>query len=275
MGGILLDQPLPHRGLDQIDPFVLLHHWDHTYPGGQRQQDLGVGPHPHRGFAPVTFIFNGAVKHQDSEGHISVVEAGGTQWMNSGSGIVHSERPANDLAKKGGRFEIIQFWVNAPAKNKMDKPSYQPLSKEDTPVVKSKDGKMDVGVVVGAFNEKKGKIKPYSDMLGLRIDGRKGGKMDFPIPANFNAFLYVLNGEVLVNGEKSVDDKDMVHFANDGAGIQLEMQTDARAILLAGAPINEPIATYGPFVMNSQQEIIQAMHDFQNGKMGQLIESFD
>ncbi|HJN06182.1 MAG TPA: pirin family protein, partial [Bacteroidales bacterium] len=152
MGGIILDQPLPVRGVEQIDPFLLVHHWKHTHRGGQHQRDLGVGPHPHRGFAPVTFIFNGGVHHQDSRGNNSIVEAGGTQWMNSGMGIVHSERPTKEIAENGGEFEIIQLWVNAPAKNKMDPPSYQSLTKEDTPSVMSDDDKIEISIVAGEFN---------------------------------------------------------------------------------------------------------------------------
>jgi len=111
MGGIVLDQALPYRGTDQIDPFLLIHHWTDELKGNQKQQNVGVGPHPHRGFSPVTFIFNGGVHHRDSKGHESVVLSGGTQWMNSGSGIIHSERPTKELAENGGKFEIIQFWI--------------------------------------------------------------------------------------------------------------------------------------------------------------------
>ena len=149
MGGIILDQPLPVRGLDQIDPFLLVHHWDDVLPGQQMQHEVGVGPHPHRGFAPVTFIFKGGVHHRDSMGRSDIIHAGGTQWMNSGNGIIHSERPYKELAAEGGDFELIQFWVNAPGARKMDAPNYQPLSLENTPKVVSEDGKVHVGVVAG------------------------------------------------------------------------------------------------------------------------------
>lgn len=176
MGGIILDQALPINGIDQIDPFILVHHWKQTLGGGEKEQDLGVGPHPHRGFAPVTFIFEGAVNHRDSRGFNSIIEAGGTQWMNSGMGIVHSERPPKSLAENGGVFEIIQFWVNAPAKNKMDPPSYQPLSKKETPVVLSSDKKIKISIVAGDLNGTTGPISTYTPMLVLRIDIKKRGQ---------------------------------------------------------------------------------------------------
>lgn len=175
MGGIVLDQPLPHRGLDMVDPFLLIHHWENVLPGGQKQSTLGVGPHPHRGFTPVTLVFKGGVHHRDSTGHESIVYAGGTQWMNSGRGIVHSERPARELAEKGGSFELIQFWVNAPAKHKMDSPAYYPLPAEQTPMLTSADGLVRTGVVSGVQGDVQGKLFGNSELLILRFEAQKGG----------------------------------------------------------------------------------------------------
>lgn len=275
MGGIFLDQALPINEIDQIDPFILVHHWKQTLGGGQKEQDLGVGPHPHRGFAPVTFIFEGAINHRDSRGFNSIIEAGGTQWMNSGMGIVHSERPPKSLAENGGVFEIIQFWVNAPAKNKMDPPSYQPLSKEETPVVLSSDKKIKMSIVAGELNGTIGPIRTYTPMLVLRIDIKKGGKTIIPIPEDYNAFIYQLDGSLKINNEHITAVKDLSWLNNDGKSIEIEGIEDTRAILLAGEPINEKITTYGPFVMNTQTEIMEAMRDYQKGKMGVLIEDFD
>lgn len=275
MGGIFLDQALPIREVDQIDPFLLVHHWQQTHEGGKKEQDLGVGPHPHRGFAPVTFIFKGGVHHRDSRGNNSIIEAGGTQWMNSGMGIVHSERPTKNIAEVGGDFEIIQFWVNAPAKNKMDTPSYQPLTKEETPVVTSPDDKIKVGVVAGTLNGIAGKISPYTPMLVLRFEIKKGGKINIPIPENYNAFLYQLDGSLKIVGEKLSSAKNLTWFNNDGKSIEIEGIEDTCAILLAGEPINENVISHGPFVMNTQGEILEAMRDYQMGSMGVLIEEFD
>ena len=275
MGGIVLDQPLPFPKLDQIDPFLLLHHWRQEYKGGETQKDIGVGPHPHRGFAPVTFIFEGGVYHQDSRGNRGLIEKGGTQWMNSGMGLVHSERPSKQLAENGGVFEIIQFWVNAPAKNKMDQPSYQPLTAEETPVVISEDGKIQTSVVAGEFNGIKGKINAYTNLLALRLIVKKDGEVTIPIPANYNAFIYQLDGGLTINGAENTNAKDLVWFNNDGEGITIKGLENTRAIVLAGEPIAEKVTSYGPFVMNSQTEIMEAMKDYQTGKMGVLVEEFE
>ncbi len=274
MGGIILDQALPLNGIDQIDPFLLIHHWKSTMKGNQKQQEVGVGPHPHRGFAPVTFIFEGSLQHRDSAGHNSIVHKGGTQWMNSGKGIIHSERPTKELAAQGGEFEIIQFWVNAPKARKLDEPNYQPLSYEEMPKFTSKDGKIVVGVVAGTVSETQGIIDTYSPLLALRLDIEKGGTINLPIPKNYNAFLYQLDGKTTVNGE-TASNKDLVWFNNDGDSVSIEGLETGKAIVLAGEPINEPLATYGPFVMNSESEIVAAIQDYQAGKMGVLREVFE
>jgi quercetin 2,3-dioxygenase len=274
MGGIILDQPLPSNGLDMVDPFLLIHHWDDKLDGGQKQQEAGVGPHPHRGFTPVTFIFKGGVHHRDSTGIESIIEAGGTQWMNSGSGIVHSERPTKELAESGGKFEIIQFWVNSPAASKFDPPSYQPLKYEDTPIVTSEDGHVTIGVVAGQFHGKTGPVSGSSPLATLRLEATAKGKMSLEIPKNYNALLYVLDGGMII-GDKNVGAKDMVVFNNDGDSIDLIVLEDTRAIILSGEPINEPVVSYGPFVMNSEQEIREAIRDYQNGKLGTLVEHFE
>lgn len=274
MGGILLDQPLPMHGVDQIDPFLLVHHWDDTLPGGQHERELGVGPHPHRGFSPVTMIFKGAVHHRDSLGTKSIIEAGGAQWMNSGKGIIHSERPPKHMAENGGDFEFIQFWANTPASRKMEPAKYQPLTAEKTPTFTSADGKVKAGIVAGKALGKEGPIELMTPMLVMRFDIQKGGKMEVDLPKNFNAFVYQLDGKLNFDGTTTTK-KDLTWFKNDGESIAFEGLEDTRAILLAGEPINEPLATYGPFVMNNQTQIMEALRDYQMGKMGVLIEEFD
>ena len=271
MGGIVLDQPLPFRGQEQIDPFLLVHHWENKHEGGEKQLQVGVGPHPHRGFSPVTFIFKGGIYHQDSAGHQKLVEAGGTQWMNSGKGVIHSERPSKKLAEEGGEFEIIQFWINTPASHKMDEYSYQPLSKADTPTIKSKDKLITTSVVAGTLEGHKGKIKTFTDVLILRFEIKAGGKTSFDVPKEYNAFFYQLNGKMKVNGE-STKKKDLIWFNNDHTKIEIEGVEDTTMILLSGKPLNESLATYGPFVMNTEAEIRQAIFDYQNGAMGTLHE---
>ncbi|MGB0429711.1 MAG: pirin family protein [Bacteroidia bacterium] len=274
MGGIMLDQPLPYRGIDMIDPFLLVHHWDDKMPGNQSEKNLGVGPHPHRGFSPVTFIFKGDIHHRDSLNNSEIVTEGGTQWISSGKGIVHSERPSTKMAKRGGDFELIQWWVNTPKVKKMDPAYYEALQNKDTPKYFSEDKKVEVAVVNGTFKNIKGAIEAPNPMLNLRFELKKGGKIDIEIPKNYNAFIYQLDGTLLVNGNKTTKSKDLTWFENNGEGIEIEATADTRLMLLSGQPLNESVVSYGPFVMTSQSEIMQAIRDYQIGKMGVLIEDF-
>lgn len=275
MGGMLLDQPLPHPMVDQIDPFLLVHHLKHTYEEGKRQHEVGVPPHPHRGFVPVTFVFEGGVHHRDSMGNSSVIYGGGTQWMHAGKGIVHSERPAVEIAEKGQTWELIQFWVNLPAQYKMTPPEYLSLTAEETPSVTSDDGLAHIAIVSGEYQGLAGGIKAYSPVTTLRLTLQAGATVSLPLDATHNAFLYQLDGELTINGERKTQGKDLTWFKNDGEHITIEAHAATRAILLSGAPIDEPLATYGPFVMNHQAELMHAIRDYQSGQMGVLEEQFD
>ena len=272
MGGHLLDQPLPFRSVDQIDPFLLIHHWDKPIKAGGNQKELGVGPHPHRGFSPVTFIFKGSVRHQDSIGNNVVVSDGGTQWMHAGNGIVHSERPGIDLVLNGGEQEFIQFWVNTPAKHKMEAPYYLPLSAEQTPKIKLEN--TSIGVVAGSFMGVLGPAKTYSPQTLLRIDATSACSIELPLPKHYNTLLYLLKGSLTVENEK-VPSKTMIWYKNDGDVLSINISEASQFIILSGEPIGEPVVSYGPFVMNDNEELHQAVSDFQNGKMGDLVESFE
>ena len=272
MGGHLLDQPLPVNGIDSIDPFLLIHHWDEPLKPGGKQSELGVGPHPHRGFSPVTFIFKGSVRHQDSIGNTAVISEGGTQWMHAGNGIVHSERPGIELVKNGGEQEFIQFWVNTPSKYKMEPPYYLPISADETPKIKKENA--EISVVAGEFESLIGPAKTYSPQTLLRIETEASTKLMLPIPERYNTILYILNGKLSADG-KHAKSKDMIWFENDGAGIEIDILEPSRLIILSGEPIGESVAAYGPFVMNSQEELQQAVNDFHNGNMGTLNETFD
>ena len=274
MGNVFLRQPLPYKNLNSVDPFLLIHHWADTLPGGQEQKEVGVGPHPHRGFSPVTLVFKAGVHHRDTMGNDGVVYAGGTQWMNSGSGLVHSERPDKEVAQKGGEFELIQFWVNAPAAQKMGEPLYYALSNEDTPWIHSDKGRSKLGVVTGSVGDHKGPITPSSDMTILRGELDAGGSQTVEIPEGWNAAFYQLDGALTYDGEHETGERNMVVYAPTGGTVTLKARANTRWIGLLGAPIGEPVATYGPFVMNTQREIMDALEDYQNGKMGQLIEKF-
>ncbi len=275
MGGFIVDQPLPANSVNQIDPFLLLHHAEQRYLSGSNVRDLGVGPHPHRGFSPVTLVFKGAVHHRDSRGNSSIVEAGGTQWMHSGLGIVHSERPSKLLAEQGGIMEIIQFWVNVPRKNKMAVPSYVGLSAANTPGFFSPDKKVRVDVVAGTYEAIKSPIQTYSPLLVLRMRSDADGKIVLKIPKSFNAFIYQLDGRLKINDEQDTFGRQLTWFENDGESVNIVAHAQTRFVLFAGEPIGEKVVAHGPFVMNSDTEILHAMRDYQLGKMGVLIEDFD
>ncbi len=272
MGGMPIRQPFPSQKAERIDPFLLLHHADIKVPTHIETKHAGVGPHPHRGFSPVSFIFKGGVHHRDSRGNDNVVYAGGTQWMNAGMGVIHSERPPVDIHEIGSRQELIQLWVNTPAKHKMDQPSYQPLTAEDTPVVKTEDARVSVNIIAGELNGVKGPIHTLSDVNTFTANFSKGGKFFFEIPQTHNAFIYVLQGKINVTGDGEVDGKYVAVFNNDGTGFELEATEDSVVFIGTGEPLNEPVASHRPFVMNNQTELMEAFRDYQLGKMGVLIE---
>jgi quercetin 2,3-dioxygenase len=272
MGGMPIRQPFPTHRVDQIDPFILLHHADVKVPVNREPKHTGVGPHPHRGFSPVTFIFKGGVHHQDSRGNNSVIYAGGAQWMNAGMGVIHSERPPHDIHERGGRQEIIQLWINTPAKNKMDQPQYFPLASESVPNTLSANGLVKVNVFSGNILNMKGPIPSQAIVNSATLEFKEGGSIFIPLPESHNAMMYLLDGELNVDGFGLVDGLNVVHFNNDGEGISATAKTNTRILLLSGEPLNEKLARHGPFVMNNETQILEAMRDYQMGKMGVLIE---
>ncbi len=271
MGGMIVYQPLPSQALAQVDPVLLIHHARVKFAGNKDPLQAGVGPHPHRGFAPVTFIFKGGVHHRDSLGNSSIIYEGGTQWIHSGHGIIHSERPPKEIAEEGGVQEIMQIWINVPAKNKMDAPSYQPLTLEETPMIATNDEKVEIRLVAGNYENTEGPIQTLSPMLVMRMHFKKGGKYSFNIPQSFNALVYLVEGK-LSFGEEKITTKHMAVFNKDGQNIHIEAEEESTFVLLSGEPINEPVAARGPFVMNTQAEISAAIRDYQAGKFGELVE---
>jgi hypothetical protein len=194
--------------------------------------------------------------------------------MFAGRGITHSERPVKELAENGGTLEFIQFWVNVPAKNKMEQPYYKAITKEETPIYLSDDKKVEVAVVSGELNGVKGKVDTYTPLNTLRFNFLMDGEIEFEIPNNHNTLFYLLKGKVRVNDLKEINSKDLVHFENDNSKIKFTTKENGYGILLSGTPIGEEVESYGPFVMNTQTEIMEALRDAQMGKMGVLIEEF-
>jgi redox-sensitive bicupin YhaK (pirin superfamily) len=272
MGGLPIRQPLPTQQVEQVDPFLLLHHADIKVPTHLEPDHAGVGPHPHRGFSPVTFIFNGGVHHRDSRGNDSVVYAGGAQWMNAGMGIIHSERPPLDIHERGGRQEIIQLWINTPAQHKMDIPDYQAVSAEEVPLFQSEDKKATLRVFSGQWLGLTGPVVSHTEVNTATLTLHKGGSIELPVPMHHHALVYLLDGQVNVQGFGLVEGHHLIYFNNDGESIAIRADEETRMLVLSGAPLNEEVVSYGPFVMNTQTQIMEAMRDYQKGKMGILIE---
>jgi redox-sensitive bicupin YhaK (pirin superfamily) len=272
MGGMPVRQPIPSAEVERVDPFLLLHHAEVKVPEHTPVEKAGVSPHPHRGFSPVTFIFKGGVHHRDSRGNDNVIYAGGTQWMNAGMGIIHSERPPKDIFEKGGIQEIIQLWINTPAQHKMDQPSYNPLTEEDTPVYRSNDELVKINVIAGELENIKGPVPSLSPVNTFTAEFKKGGKYFFRIPDEHNLFIYLLDGKLKINTATEIAGKYAAVFENEGEGFEAEALEDTRFFIGSGKPLNEPVASHGPFVMNNQTELLQAFRDYQMGKMGILIE---
>ncbi len=270
MNGAPVRQPFPTEQVDQIDPFLMLHHHKVTVSQDVAPGKSGIGPHPHRGFSPVTFIYKGGVHHRDSRGNNSVVYEGGTQWMDAGMGIMHSERPPHDIHERGSEQEIIQIWINLPRKHKMMQPRYLPLQASETPKVTGEG--YEAQVITGEFKNVKGKINSLTPLLILRINMQAGATMAIPVPENYNTVLYLLEGHVTIAGYGLVDANYAAVLANDGEGCTITAKQPATILFLAGEPIDEEVSMYGPFVMNTQIEVMQAMRDYQQGKMGILIE---
>jgi len=275
MGDIMVYQPLPNNWTKQIDPFLLVHHWTDTLKGGQKQKEVGVGPHPHCGFSPITLVFKGGVHHRDSLGNNSIVMSGGVQWINSGKGIIHSERPIKSIAENGGELEIVQFWVNTPANLKKLPPTYFAIQADEIPVFTFEDGKSDARIISGELFNLFGKAHPASPLLIVCFDLKKGCEINVPVSEKYNTFIYQLNGKLIINDTEEIEDKVQVWFEKTGDELKLQASENARFVLFAGEPINEKIVNYGPFVMNNESEILSAMRDYQMGKMGILIEEFD
>ena len=274
MGGFPVRQPLPSNLINDLDPFLLLHHAEVKYSAGRKVSELGVGPHPHRGFSPVSFIYKGGVHHRDSRGNDGVIYEGGVQWMNAGMGIIHSERPPKEIAENGGTQEFIQLWVNSPIKSKMKQPEYYPLSLDETPQ-KWDEGKLvHIAVSVGEFEDLKGPIQSETNVVAIRADFKKGGEYTFNLDQKYNVFAYILDGEINVKGHGIVEEKNMIIFNNDGTSITIQAKEDSNILIMAGEPLNEPVETYGPFVMSNTTEVMEAIRDYQMGKMGILIENF-
>lgn len=271
MGPIRLRQPIPNTNLNQVDPFILLHHYG-PYSISEFNNPFDLGPHPHRGFEPITLLYRGEQLHRDSLGNEMLVKAGDVQWTTAGRGIIHSEGPTKEFVQRGGELEGIQLWLNLPASKKMMPANYQHVKSEDMPVVKSDDGTIEVKVVAGEQSGKKGLIKTQTEVNVLMVQAYGPGTINIELPETHEALVYLLDGEAIVNGTQNIKKgaTQLVTFNQDGNSIELETRVDSNLLVLSGVPIDEPMAQYGPYVMNTQTEIMEALRDYQQGKMGFL-----
>ncbi|WP_375241122.1 pirin family protein [Polaribacter sp.] len=271
MGPIKLRQPLPSKGLENVDPFLLLHHYG-PYAISEFNNPFDLGPHPHRGFEPITLLFKGEQLHRDSLGNEMIVKAGGVQWTTAGRGIIHAEAPTKAFVKKGGDLEGIQLWLNLPAKSKMITPNYQHLEKEQIPQITSKDKKVAINVVAGNLDEIFGLIQTQTEVNVYTVNTKVKGCTEIEIPKTHQSLIYLLDGEILVNNSQVLckGKNQMVTFNQDGSLINFSAKKESNLLILSGVPIKEKVTQYGPYVMNTQTEILEAMRDYQQGKMGYL-----
>lgn len=274
MDGFRVKQAFPTQKVSQIDPFLLLHHAQTKYSPLSPAKHQGIGPHPHRGFSPITFIIEGEIHHRDSRGHSQVAKAGEVQWMHAGAGIIHSERPTEAMIERDEPQEIIQLWINSPASKKMTPPSYHYLSKADIPVFSSDDGLIENKLIAGHYKNQKGKVITQSELLIIWGIAQAGGEQILDIPPTHNAMIYLIKGNMFLDGYGMIETEYLAILNNGGSQIVASFSEDAQFLLLTGLPINEKTTQSGPFVMNTQTQILEAMRDYQMGKMGVLIEDF-
>jgi redox-sensitive bicupin YhaK (pirin superfamily) len=262
---------IPSRhGLDmhRMSPFIMMDYGAkfHVPPSDSPK---GVGVHPHRGFETVTIAYKGRVAHHDSAGGGGIIGEGDVQWMTAASGVLHKEYHEESFSKSGGEFQMIQLWVNLPAKDKMSAPKYQAIENAAMPKVTVEKGFVEV--IAGNFQGVQGKASTFTPVNMFNAHLEAGGKSEFDFPAEFNTCLVVVEGEIRINGsEESVPLDHFVLFENEGETFQIEATENSKILILSGEPIREPIAAHGPFVMNTRQEILQAFQDFEEGKFGQL-----
>ena len=271
MGPIRLRQPLPTNEIENIDPFILLHHYG-PYEISADSNPFDLGPHPHRGFEPITFLIQGEQLHRDSLNNESLVKAGDVQWTTAGRGIIHSEGPSKEFVKKGGTLEGIQLWLNLPSEKKMIPANYQHVKNEDFNVITSEDKKVKTQIIAGVLNGVNGKIQTQTSVNAFMIVIEEEGAFNFPIPKEHQSMLYLLNGDVQINDtiQLKKDENQMVHFEQNGDGFSLKGNSKSQLLFLSGTPFNEKVTSWGPYVMNTQSEIMEAMRDYQQGKMGFL-----
>jgi quercetin 2,3-dioxygenase len=265
-GGFIVRRPFPSEGLRHADPFLLLDEMGPVeYGPGEA---IGAPDHPHRGFETVTYLLDGEMEHEDSAGHRGRLGPGDVQWMTAGRGIVHSEMPSPMMRQRGGRMHGFQIWVNLPARDKMTAPHYQEIPRAGIPEAATQEGLASVHVIAGEALGAKAVIETRTPISLLHWVFAAGASVDVPLPPDHACYVYVFEGAVRVAG-RDVREGQLA-ILGDGEAVHLEASERAQALLLSGVPLREPVVQYGPFVMNTQPEIMQAIEDYQAGRLGEI-----
>jgi quercetin 2,3-dioxygenase len=255
--------------MQRMSPFIMMDYNSKFY-FPPSPEPKGVGVHPHRGFETVTIAYKGKVAHHDSAGNSGIIGEGDVQWMTAASGILHKEYHEEEFSKAGGDFQMVQLWVNLPAKDKMSTPKYQEITNAKIHKVTLPDHGGVVEVIAGQYKDTKGAASTFTPVHLHNVRLNKGAKVEFSFPAEYNTAVLVIEGSVKANEGDVAATNHFVLFQNEGEDFVIEALEDSIVLVLSGAPINEPIATHGPFVMNTRAELVQAMEDFNMGKFGYL-----
>ena len=255
--------------MERMDPFIMLDYASryHFPPTGKPK---GVGVHPHRGFETVTIAYKGSVAHHDSAGGGGEIKEGDVQWMTAASGVLHKEYHAESFCATGGDFQMVQLWVNLPAKDKMSTPKYQAIENSNIPKIKVDGG--EVEVIAGSYQDHQGAASTFTPVNMLNAKLTSGGSAAFSFPSNHNTCILVIEGEVILNDTEDVPLDHLALFKNEGETFTIKASQDSIVLILSGEPINEPIAAHGPFVMNTREQIMEAFQDYELGKFGDLAD---
>lgn len=255
--------------MQEMDPFIMLD-YNSKYNFGPSEIPRGVGVHPHKGFETVTIAYKGKVQHGDSSGGGGVIEEGDVQWMTAANGILHKEFHEKEWSKKGGEFQMVQLWVNLPAKDKTSEPKYQNIRNADIPKIQLPDGGGELEIIAGEYNGTKGAAFTFSPIHLYNAKLKKGTKVKFSFPKDYTSSVLLIEGSATINDGETIAQDHFAMFKRDGESFTVEALEDAVVLILSGEPLREPIAAHGPFVMNTREELIQAFEDFNMGKFGYL-----
>ncbi|WP_456267996.1 pirin family protein [Kushneria sp. AK178] len=270
IGDLITHRPLPGPSIDYLDPYLLLnHHGPQVY--SENNTGLPFGPHPHRGFETVTFILDGSLAHSDSDDHESVIETGGVQWMTAGRGLVHSEVSPEAFRRSGGRLEILQLWINLPAELKMTEPRYTGLQADDLVQIELDEGRGHMTLIAGDFEQHgstfRGPVETPTTSFMSTISIKEGSLIQLPVPEDHEIFCYVVRGNIMIS-EQAIRPCHLIEFNTQGDHVEIRGSGDATLIFGHSPRLKEPMVSRGPFVMNTREELDQAVSDYQNGRFG-------